>query len=613
MAMKKKKRRQQRPGLSAPPAPRPKNAAAGLRIPPPPLLAACALSLLACFAAALGGISEGVVAARHLFNVDSAYLYKLFRDIFLTDLDVSGFRLSTSPMLFPDMLLFSWPLHALGIGWHPAMLVFILTQTVFGAVGWMLVCARLGGGAACQCAALLAWAAQILGMAYGAKIFIAQAHGGLHFGAWVCAPWLLWLALPDNREKESPPSRLIALALALAVCIGSDLLVVIWFAAPAAAAAALLFLRGRWSAPCAAKFLSVLALGSAAGALLRKGTLLFFTPSVQGDDFTSFNPEKISGAADTLVRFFVFAAGEYRLLTLVWLAFAALALLCLRRALSAKSRETNARTFVLAYMPAMMILTLLAIIAVGNVQVAEWTGDQIWVATRYFTPVLFLPLFVGWAVPPVCGFFARPPFAGRERAAIAALAAALALVAAPKIAAIQPERLSPYNTPFHRCVSDAAKSRGWRAAIGSIWMTSELMLDPDNGIERELTVLNPRHLRGQLGAVGRPGDPLWVEWTINNRHQFNGEFDFAIVNLRNELYFRLPGPAACSRARGRFCGADPHAIDGEILRRTFGEPSEILECDGVGIFAYDPPVRVDMSEVPDWGYGAPLRVLPREQ
>ena len=187
----------------------------------------------------------------------------------------------------------------------------------------------------------------------------------------------------------------------------------------------------------------------------------------------------------------------------------------------------------------------------------------------------------------------------------------MTLVAAPKIAAIETERLSPYNTPFHRCVSDAAKSRGWRAGIGNTWFTGELMIDPDNGVERELTVINPRYL-------GEPdADKLWVEWTISDRNQFNGEFDFAIVNFHNGLMFGVPpGPFRgpdCSQRSHPACGADVRAVDEQMLRRTFGEPSETLECAGVGIFVYDPPVRVDMSEVPDWGYATTIRVLPREQ
>ena len=359
--------------------------------PAPLLPAICALALLACFAATLGGVSDGTVRVGSLFNVDSAYGYKWFQSIFLSDTGSSGFRLSTSPMLFPDMLLFSWPLYALGMGWFPVLHISALLQAVFGAVGWMLVCARLGGGWTSRCGALLAWAAQMLGMAYGADIFVSQAHSGLHFGAWACAPWLLWLALPDEKEGLPTP-RLAALALALAVCVGSDLLLVPWFTAPAGAAASLLFLLRRWSAARAAKFLVALALGTVGGMLLRDGLLLLFTSSVSGESYTSFHPERSGGSALSLARFFAYAASERRLLSLVWLAFVGLTLFYLFRAAPRKSRESNGRIFAAVYMPAAMIFTLLAIIAVGNVHEARW-GYNLWLTTRYFTPVIFLPAF----------------------------------------------------------------------------------------------------------------------------------------------------------------------------------------------------------------------------
>ena len=609
--MKQKKRKQKRPELAA----NSSRVGAGWRAPPwlPP--AAGAAAMLACFAAMLGGISGGHPGLHALFSVDSAYSYDVFHDIFLADVDISGFRLSTSPMLFPDMLLFAWPFYALGVGWFPGMYVVALMQTVFGAAGWILVCARLGGGWEARSAVLLAWSAPLLGMSYGMEVFAAQAHTVLHFGAWICAPWLLWLALPrgDAAKKggsEASTPRLAALALALAICIGSDLLIVTWFVAPAAAAAAILFLRGRWNAPRTGKFLAALAIGSLGGGLVRKLTLSVFTPSIFGEEFTSFHPERVWWTIQAIANFFSLTARAYPLMAVVWLAFASLAAVRLREALSAKNREPDARVFAAIFLPAAIVMPLLAVAAVGNYG-APGDTIRLWVNLRYFIPVVFVPLFVGWTIPPLWNFFPRI-LAGRERLAVVALAGILAVAAAPKIAAIDSELLSPYNTPFHRCVSEAAKERGWRAGIGSVFGMSELVIDPDNGVERKLTVQDPRYDGEQYRS-----DPLWVEWTITNRHWFNGEFDFAVVNFHDGRYFSYPpDPLALSYCDARTwpgCGRNRHAISEEIVRSTFGEPSETLECAGLKILAYDPPVRVDMSAVPDWGYATPIKVLPRER
>ena len=604
----KKKRNKKKAPQAAPPT------VAVQRLSPPLLFALCATALAAAYAAMLGGISDGAMDIRDMFNLDTAYPHELFRDIFHSFADPSGFRLSTSPMWFPDMVPLLWPLYAAGLGWVMSHYVAAVLQAMLGAAGWMLVCARLGGGWTTRCAVLLAWAAPFLAMGYGKWIFAPQVAFTEHFGAWVCAPWLLWLALPDNGEKDSAPlsrRRLAALALLLAVCVAADLLAVTWFAAPAGAAAVFLFFRGRWTAPKTATFLAALALGVVAGYLLRNYVISFFTPSLLGESYTSFNPEKSADAARWLVRMFGFIAQESPPLFVVWTAFVILAIVRFRRATAAKSRQTGATVFAAVFVCAALVLPPLAVVAVGNYGDFLNTGpSRYWFHIRYFMPTLYLPLFVGWTLPPMAAAFHR--FSRWKSPAVAALALATCAASVPKIAAIDSEKLSPFNLPFHRCASEAAQSRGWRGVVGNGFFTSELVADPSNGIERELPVITYNH---RIPADA-PRRPMLMEWALSNRNWAVGEFDFVIVNGRGgRVYGDTPGLGDDSCPASDFikCTADFAIIDEASVVATFGDPDEKIECAGLLLLAYDPPVRVDMSGVSskDWGWEWPLQVLPR--
>ena len=603
----KKKRNKKKAPQAAPPT------VAVQRLSPPLLFALCATALAAAYAAMLGGISDGAMDIRDMFNLDTAYPHELFRDIFHSFADPSGFRLSTSPMWFPDMVPLLWPLYAAGLGWVMSHYVAAVLQAMLGAAGWMLVCARLGGGWTTRCAVLLAWAAPFLAMGYGEWIFAPQVAFTEHFGAWVCALWLLWLALPDNGEKDSAPlsrRRLAALSLLLAASVAADLLAVVWFAAPAGAAAVLLFFRRRWTAPKTAMFLAALALGVVAGLLFRDGLSAFFTTSTR--EYTSFRPEASVAAAVGLIKFFLLMASESPLLSVVWLAFVFLAFAGLVRAVAAKSRETGAGIFAAVFVCAALILPPLAVVATANNfdDSGIFQKEQTWIHLRYFIPTLCLPLFVGWTLPPMAAAFSR--FSRWKFPAVAALALATCAASIPKIAAIDSEKLSPFNLPFHQCASETAQSRGWRGVVGNGFFTSELVADPSNGIERELPVITYNHRI----ARNAPRMPMLAEWAIGNRNWFSGEFDFVIVNGRDgKVHGRTPGIRDTSCPANDFarCTADFAVIDEASVVATFGEPDERIECLGLLLLAYDPPVRVDMSGVSskDWGWEWPLQVLPR--
>ena len=38
-------------------------------------------------------------------------------------------------------------------------------------------------------------------------------------------------------------------------------------------------------------------------------------------------------------------------------------------------------------------------------------------------------------------------------------------------------------------------------------------------------------------------------------------------------------------------------LDGAAARGAFGEPTEIIECEGIGFYHYDPPISVTHSRI----------------
>ena len=92
--------------------------------------------------------------------------------------------------------------------------------------------------------------------------------------------------------------------------------------------------------------------------------------------------------------------------------------------------------------------------------------------------------------------------------------------------------------------------------------------------------------------------PLRVMWDVSNRHWYCGEFQVVAVDTYREKRF-LFSP----RHQGDACLPDGQcreyfglrALDEEMARRVFGDPQEIVECEGVALFHYDPPLIYDFS------------------
>lgn len=544
--------------------------------------------MLACYAALFGGVSDGKVAPGHWMNYDGAYPYLIFKDAVSPEASLSNWKKPLSDLWFPENFLFQWPLYALGASFVFVQYAAVLLQALMGAVGWMLVCARLGGGWAARCAALLAWAAPLLAVSHGSGVFMAQTHTYIHLGAWLCSPWLLWLALPDPAAKNNAPPDLRrwgGMAALLAVMVASEPLILPWFAAPAAAAAVFMFLRRRWGVRKTALFFAALALGFAGGIALGKLTPMIHRGGSALSDHAALRPDLIALHARAVWQFLLRLALEHPILALIWLAFAARALLCFFRAWTAKKNDSDACLFVVAYVPAAMLIPALAVIVTAKFPgPMHGNGEWVWLIFRYFMPTILLPLFAGWTIPPMSGLFARFPVP--PRAAAAATALILTAAAAPQIAAIVPEKLSPFNSPFHRCVTAAATQRGWQRGIGYPFVMKELDVNPENGVDKSVFI-------GNFNRA--PGSPLTIFWINSSRAWYAGEFDFVAFNrFADERAFDWPPIGEDDPGCLPYCdGAGLYDL--EKVRDTFGEPDEVVECGPMGLAGYAPPLRMDMS------------------
>ena len=96
---------------------------------------------------------------------------------------------------------------------------------------------------------------------------------------------------------------------------------------------------------------------------------------------------------------------------------------------------------------------------------------------------------------------------------------------------------------------------------------------------------------------------MFVDWHAHNRHWFNGEFQFAVINgFNGRVFGRAPREqdAGCAFEDISPCITNPAMIlDERTVRGALGEPQEIVECAGVGFYHYDPPIRLDFSGLPD--------------
>ena len=547
-----------------------------------------ALALVLSWLAALGGgVADGPMDPLLVFGSDPLSAYGVFRDLFLDDgHSASGWQLGRSIGYFPDFA-FQWVLFALGLDLRPALYLFPLLQVGFAAAGWILVCDFLfGKSPARRAAVLLLHAATFLHLAwFDSRLFMLQMVGMWHYGAWACVPWLLWLSM---RVLQAPPdgippaANLAALAAATAVVVASDLVIAPWLLAPAAAAAAL-SVRPK----IAAALVFALGAGFAAGRALAVAAPV--VPNIQPLNFdfarSAFNLREL---LHTLGRI----ADSDRLEFLLLPAFAVALLACLVREFTPDGKKGRSmrgkfcpRRFVLLFMPLSAAFSAAAVGVGGSGVLNDVHPVQ---DVRYVLPMICFPLFVGWALLPL----PAPKFPA-EKAALAACAAA-GLLALPPAAKIDLAKMDPFGTPFQKCFAENAKRRGWTGAIAPPLYFLQMFLNPDAGLQNYLKVYAPPDLSGFRVSIFRA-----------NWRRMSGEFQVVVANAHQGRLFNRPpmqgdrgcplADSACLRTHASLNGIPPHDA---IIRAAFGEPAEIVECAGVGLYHYDPPLRFEFSENP---------------
>ena len=296
-------------------------------------------------------------------------------------------------------------------------------------------------------------------------------------------------------------------------------------------------------------------------------------------------------------RWFFNLAGDYPLEALVVAPFIVLAAwrgIGALRPLRAPTRifaEPKGREslFMALFVPASMAATVCAVhINGGGLPNTSHPDSKAVFYSHYHSyvlPLVLFPLFVGWALFP----WRAELF--RVRPAALALSASLFVcaAAAPKVLAVRLAALDPFNTPFYRCFEGAAARLNWTGGVASFPMMDMLANERLN-VERIIPV----------GALRRgPGQSrMYLDWVGINRHYFSGEFQFVYVPAFKGRVFHAP--PRDENDRGEPMPDHPgklHALaltDADV-RGAFGDPAEIVECEGAALYHYDPPLRFDFS------------------
>ena len=544
-----------------------------------------ALALVLSWLAALGGISDGTMDLRYVFNNDTIWPYGMFRDAVLDDgYPVSGWGIGPAAYYFPDHALL-WPLFAL-FGMAAGTYVFSLLQVFLAAVGWILVCDRMfGKNPLRRCVVFLLHAATYLLFAWRESgLFMLQMTGVWHWGAWACMPWLLWLSM---RTLEVPaPANIAALVLAVAVAVPSDLVLAPWFVGPAAAAAAL-SARPKSAGIFAAALAGGMALGWAVHAALEPVD----NPKVNYGGM--LNAEHFGRNLQTMLKYLGELAKRDPAEFLLIPAFAAAALWRAAGEFSArKEKEARGKTFHLRRFVLFFVPLSIAGAAGGGVlkQIGVLGYYHPIQDLRYVLPIVLFPLFVGWALLD----FPKAKFPPR-RAAFAVCAFAV-LLAAPKMARIDFAALDPFATPFQKCFAENAKKRGWTGALAPGFYVLSVFLNPDAEQEHYINMWAP--YGNPVGERRYQANKFIANW-----HRASGPFQVVVATAHQGRLFGRP-----PRAQDAGCSfSDPlclqtYANDGipphdSVIRAAFGEPSEVLECAGVGLYEYNPPLRFDFPEI----------------
>ncbi len=541
--------------------------------------------LLLSYVALLGGFSDGVVVSENLFTGDFWLFQEIYNDIFIRGLSPDGVRTGVAPMYFPCMVL--W--FALAAMFPPDVVWFLcgFLLHALGAAGWILVCRCLGAGPLVQGAVPLAYAVQILLLAYGEnELFLpAIVLVPIHSGTWSAIPYLLWTCLGYSRAKVCLLFGLLTLIAA------SDVTIVPWFVAPAFLTIILQWWRKDIPSRPAAIWLVILTAATLLGYVMHL-TLGPFEKGLNTGKFLTLRLEDLIASLMTFLHFMGALGRLYWHLVPIWILFF---VLWIRFGWVVFSRSNNGtRSFAAIFVVASAIATPSAMVVTGLVSSPDAIIAPFWYAfeSRYMFPLLFFPLFVGWPLLVVLSGWSekiKPQLRRYLPVSLVIIAAVLAVI---KIWRFEYQRFAPFQTPYAVCLRDIANRLGWTGGIGVWGFLRNAVVDPENPISRALPVENL-----SIGGDRFFDYPLAIPWDANNRHHFTGEFQVVVIdNFRGRRFVVEPRSQSDARQTSQ-CGDffPTRSIDENVVRSVFGEPAQIFECEGVRLFHYDPPIRLNLE------------------
>ena len=622
--MARKKRKAEQSPAASPPLPQISGGRDAWLLP---LLGA--LALVCAWLALLGGVSDLTVDRRNFFHLDPMRVFLMFNDWTGGKFPLSGWNLGAMGVSLPEFLP-TWTLLLAKADYRVINYLYALLQVAFAALGWIVLCDALFGKSPTRRAAvLLLHALLFLHLAWrGQDLFLTFVVLHSHGSTWAVAPWLLWLSLRTldvdegggrrKAGKNANWGRAVALA-ALTAVAAADAIILPWFVAPAVFAALCLIWRGGAPWRVAAPPAVAAVVGYWGGRQLSH----LANPNPDADmssRLSAVKPEAMLESVREMLNWAAFLIPRNPLESAVWLAFVVVAcwralaalLPALRRGmpLFMELPPGRAHAFLALFVPASAAASAAAMIAAGYFWfVSQGYGEGLQspsFAHRNMLPVILFPLFIGWVLLPW-----RVAALSRLRPGVlpAACCAAALLLAAPKVFAIRTAALDPLASPFHQCFAENARRLGWTGGIGMSGFAQKLTLDPDAGVERMLDVIAFRAQDVQDGLL--PANPhpagqgrslLLIAGTSANVHEFGGEFQFAVANVfGGRIFHRVP------RATDKGCPlSDFHgkcglrnftevALDDETFRRAFGEPKEVIECAGIGLLHYDPPLQLNLA------------------
>ena len=530
------------------------------------------------------------------------------RDFFAQDNSYTGWSLSVATFIFPDYLIF-WLGYLIDAGTFTYWF-YMISIVVVATVGWLLLADKIFNRAiTARVFTLLAVALHCLVMAYDGEgaLSVALFSPFHHNGAWAIFPYLLRLFV-DISESPKPDWRLALFAILLGLMLFSDMLIIVWFVAPAAAILLFAFFAAPARFRCWKHLLAALFVAYIIRHLIIAVWPTAFSPNT--GRFTSFNPEVSLTTASQLLSTLGDFALLYPFLFVCWLAFFVLSGVVLapeirallasggRRAKKTHNRQDmdNATVIAMFFVLSSLAAPAAAIATGTNAFVEGVIAGRM----RYLHPTMYLPLFFGWVCLSSLLFRRFPVLQlAKQRTVMKATAMSVLLVgfgALPKMMDLAKEpRLGIFDTPFFACLQETTQRRKLRAGVASFIFDHPVAAASINkglGIERMARIGNLRRL-----GLGERGS-LYVSEDTTNRYYAQGDFDFAVVNAHQGSVYLSPWPKkgnSCVDA-GRLSCIAPAAygfiIDGQAVEDEFGKPAEIVDCGQAALYIYDKPFNL---------------------